>query len=105
MSVASFPVTRIVVDHRERSSGVPELLAAHDRVDLSFAELAIGDYVVDDRVIFERKTIDDFAKSIIDTRLFRQASRLNRASHRSAFIIEGRFVVAQIGAPTARTRQ
>lgn len=61
-------LTRIVVDSRERRSGLPELLASHDHVDLSFAELAVGDYVVDDRAVFERKTVDDFAKSIVDTR-------------------------------------
>jgi ERCC4-type nuclease len=83
------PVTRIVADHRERASGVPERLAALDLVDVVFADLPIGDYVVDGRVVFERKTIEDFAASIIDTRLFRQASRLHRAPFRSAFLVEG----------------
>ena len=31
---------------------------------VSFADLATGDYIVDDRAVFERKTFDDFAKSM-----------------------------------------
>jgi len=92
-------ITEIVADHRERSSGVPDLLAGHDRVDVIYADLAVGNYVVDQRVVFERKTLDDFAKSIIDTRLFRQASQLRRSSLRGAVIIEGCFVPAEIPVP------
>ncbi len=84
-------VIRVVADHRERPSGVPELLALRAGVDVSFARLPVGDYKIDDRILFERKTIGDFAESIIDTRLFRQASRLSRGTLKPALILEGSF--------------
>jgi ERCC4-type nuclease len=88
---------QIVVDHRERASGVPDVLGSLDTVELRFAELETGDYLIDDQLVVERKTVEDFAKSIVDTRLFRQASRLRQASCRSALIIEGRLSAAEIG--------
>lgn len=96
---AGTALTRIVVDARERRSGVPELLESHDHVELSFANLSVGDYIVDDRAVFERKAVADFAKSIVDTRLFRQASRLARAPQRAAFIIEGTLAGARARVP------
>jgi ERCC4-type nuclease len=87
---------RIVADHRERGSGVPDLLAGVEGVDLTIAELKLGDYLIEDRVLVERKTISDFAASIIDTRLFRQASRLRRSEYRGVFLIEGTFEESEI---------
>lgn len=86
-------VVHIVIDHREQASGVPGALKLRDDVDVSFAQLSVGDYVVDDNVVFERKTINDFATSLLDARLFRQATRLARVQmpKRTAFIIEGGF--------------
>jgi ERCC4-type nuclease len=80
---------RIVADHRERPCGIPDLLVTMGSVDVEVAHLTVGDYVIDDRVVIERKTIDDFAVSIIDERLFRQASMLLRSPYRSALLIEG----------------
>jgi ERCC4-type nuclease len=71
---------QIVVDHRERASGVPDVLGSLDTVELRFAELETGDYLIDDQLVVERKTVEDFAKSIVDTRLFRQASRLRHVT-------------------------
>lgn len=81
----------IIVDHRERACKVPEFLAKIGNAELSFTQLLVGDYVVDNLVLFERKTIKDFAQSIIDARLFRQAVRLNRAQMKTAIILEGSF--------------
>ncbi len=99
MPAGKHRVTRIVADHRERASGVPDLLRQQGGVNVSFADLATGDYIVNERAVFERKTLDDFAKSIIDTRLFRQASRLRRTSLRAAVIVEGRYLPSEIGVP------
>ncbi len=86
-------VVNAVIDHREKASGVPELLALGSDVDVSFAQRSVGDYVIDNRVVFERKTIDDFAHSIVDGRLFRQATSLAHIQMptRIALIVEGSF--------------
>jgi DNA excision repair protein ERCC-4 len=68
---------------------VPQALAHSGRADLRFQRLAIGDYCVDGSVIFERKTAVDFANSLVDGRLFRQASRMASSSLRTAYILEG----------------
>ena len=41
--------------------------------DVSVESLGVGDYLFDDEVVFEYKTVDDFIKSIKDGRVFNQA--------------------------------
>jgi len=81
---------RIVIDHRETKGGVAKVL---DRLgmELSFAALEIGDYVVSDRLAVERKRTDDFASSLIDGKrnLFAQLSDLARVYEKPVLIIEG----------------
>jgi DNA excision repair protein ERCC-4 len=80
---------QVVADDRERPSGIPGLLAAQTDVDLRVERLPVGDYLVDDSVVIERKTAVDFAQSIVDGRLFAQASRLASGQRRPAIIIVG----------------
>jgi Fanconi anemia group M protein len=81
---------RIVIDHRETKSGVAKVL---DRLgmELSFAALEVGDYVVSDRLAVERKRTDDFTSSLIDGKrnLFAQLSNLARVYEKPVLIIEG----------------
>jgi DNA excision repair protein ERCC-4 len=81
--------TQVIADHRESKSGVGECLAALPDVRLRWEKLLIGDYIVGEVAIFERKTASDFAASLIDQRLFSQAKRLADQPLRAAFIIEG----------------
>ncbi len=88
--VRRIAIRRIVVDHRERPSGVPTALAAHPNVEITIHHLSLGDYRVDDTLIVERKTLTDFAQSVRDGRLFAQASRLTRVKRaRPCLILEG----------------
>jgi Fanconi anemia group M protein len=48
----------IVIDRREMRSHVAKTLERLG-VKLTFKTLLVGDYVVSDRIAFERKTIDD----------------------------------------------
>jgi ERCC4-type nuclease len=86
--VSAQPV-HIVVDHREKPSGVHEHLLELPDVTVEFRELPFGDYWVDDQLIVERKTMRDFAESIIDRRLFVQAGRLAQRIERVVFLVEG----------------
>jgi DNA excision repair protein ERCC-4 len=76
------------VDERERNSKVPQFLMEKG-VTVIFKFLDVGDYVVSDRIGIERKTAIDFAKSIVDGRLFDQASRLLQAFEKAIIVIEG----------------
>ena len=79
----------IIADDREGKSSVTASLEKMEGVDLTVARLATGDYRVDDRLLFERKTLQDFARSIVDGRLFRQMVRLANSSCRGVLVLEG----------------
>src|SRR3990172_9234708 len=80
----------IIVDDRERRGGVVGALRASENFDVAARRLAVGDYLVDDRFLIERKTLPDLTLSIQSGRLFRQALRLAQVSHlRPALILEG----------------
>lgn len=41
--------------------------------DVSVESLPVGDYIFEDKIVFEYKRLDDFVKSIIDGRVFNQS--------------------------------
>ncbi len=80
---------RIVIDHREMRSGVAEALYKLG-ADIEIATLEIGDYVVSDRVAFERKTVDDVFTTLFERReLFSQLMDMSRSYRLPILIIEG----------------
>ncbi|MGC9307225.1 MAG: ERCC4 domain-containing protein [Thermoplasmatota archaeon] len=78
----------IVVDHRERCSGIAALLRAHD-VDVQEEQLPVGDYIISERIAVERKRATDFLDSLVGQRLFDQVGRLADAYPRPILVIEG----------------
>ena len=83
------PLIPIFIDDRERASPLPAELARSGVFALEVKRLALGDYLVDGRFLFERKTLPDLALSIQDGRLFRQALRLAQSPLRAGLILEG----------------
>lgn len=83
------PLTTIVADHREMASGLIDILKQMPGVEVRVEQLPLGDYLVNGVCLFERKTLQDFAKSLIDGRLFSQATRLAAGRVRAAIILEG----------------
>ena len=79
----------IVADDRERASGVIELFRSIPAVSVRIERLAAGDYLTDRRILFERKTLQDFAVSIVDGRLFKQMLTLMKSKFRAVLILEG----------------
>ena len=70
------------VDLSERNAAVLDLARACEDFDVQMVDLPIGDYFIDSGVVVERKTYADFATSLVDGRLFRQAAALARSPHR-----------------------
>lgn len=83
---------RIVVDERERPSGIPGLLHSAG-VSIDFAQLAVGDYVVSPEVAVERKTVHDLVSSIYDGRLYVQCSELVKHYAKPIVVIQGDIAV------------
>jgi DNA excision repair protein ERCC-4 len=81
-------LVHILADDRERKSGVIESLLEIENVEVDIKRLSIGDYQINNRVIAERKTLKDFALSIIDGRLFNQVARLANSRSQGVLILE-----------------
>lgn len=86
--LVGFMSMTIVADFREKPSGVISLLQGRG-MDVAVKKLSWGDYIVNNRVTIERKTGTDFLISLIDGRLFKQASNLKRFCMHPVFLIEG----------------
>ncbi len=79
---------KVICDSRERNTTVIKELM-NKGVELGFERLDLGDYICSDQIVVERKTEDDFVKSIIDKRLFTQAKALVESCAKPVMIIEG----------------
>jgi DNA excision repair protein ERCC-4 len=78
----------VLYDHREELSGVPAVLADHG-IGVEPRQLPVGDYVLSDRLVVERKTGQDLAASIKDRRLFEQVERMAEAYPAVVLVVEG----------------
>lgn len=79
---------RMVIDEREKKSGIPDLLRAVG-VKIELTNLPIGDYIVAPETVVERKSISDFISSVFDGRLFDQCNRLKEHFENPAILLEG----------------
>lgn len=79
---------RIVVDERERSSNIPELLKNAGAI-IDFTQLKVGDYIVSSETAIERKTVRDLVSSIYDGRLFLQCSDLVKYYQKPLLVVQG----------------
>ena len=81
---------RIEVDYREKPSEILVVLHNSNDVIVEEKKLSLGDYLINGHIVVERKTTKDFIVSIIDGRLFNQASRLKKFVEKPIIVIEGR---------------
>jgi ERCC4-related helicase len=78
----------VIVDSRELGAIVTRELSKLGAVVRSDT-LSVGDFVLSDKVVVERKDVDDFASSIIDGRLFEQVARLKETYQKPIILVEG----------------
>lgn len=78
----------IYCDTREQASSVVRELSELGAM-VKVKQLEIGDYVLSDDVIVERKTTEDFLQSMIDGRLFHQLIKMNENYKMPLVLIEG----------------
>ena len=80
-------IARIVIDQRESTEYDKLLTAAGCACERQ--TLSVGDFVLSQRLVAERKSRTDFENSIIDGRLFEQAARLVSTYERVVIVVEG----------------
>jgi len=87
---------QVIVDHRERSSGIKKELIKQG-IEVIEKQLPYADFIIKTKdlnnnilnVGIEKKTINDFLNSIIDKRLINQIMELKKNFDISLLIIEG----------------
>nr|WP_320160400.1 DEAD/DEAH box helicase [uncultured Methanoregula sp.] len=79
---------KIVIDDRETSSKVVELLSTMEAA-IRLERLPTGDYAIGDRILVERKTARDFVDTLINRDLLGQIKTMAEAVPRPVLIIEG----------------
>ncbi len=90
MPILSNTKITLKIDYREqRSSIVSEIEKITNQFDIEIKQLPIGDYIIGDKIIIERKTITDFLASIKNGRIFQQAYRMENSSCFPLLILEG----------------
>ncbi|MFC6827133.1 DEAD/DEAH box helicase [Halopelagius fulvigenes] len=81
----------IVVDQRELDSSIAKDLSTRDGIETRLETLAVGDYVLSDRVAVERKSVADFLDTLVgeERSIFEQIGDLSRAYARPILVLEG----------------
>ncbi len=81
--------TTVIADDREAFADVVQHLFARPDCEVIIRRLRLGDYLVAERLLVERKRWPDLVASIVDGRLFRQACRLAGSPLPTALLLEG----------------
>ena len=79
----------ILLDYREKNKALIDCLSNNSTIKFERGKLKVGDFLVANQLLVERKTIKDLVASIKDGRIFQQAARLTSSSKYSMIILEG----------------
>ena len=81
----------IVADQRELDSHIARDLSTRGGIETRLETLEVGDYVLSDRVVVERKAVDDFLETLVggDRSMFELVGAAARHYARPVVVIEG----------------
>ncbi|WP_276299551.1 DEAD/DEAH box helicase [Halorussus lipolyticus] len=81
----------IVADQRELDSTIARDLSTREGIETRLETLSVGDYVLSDRVVVERKSVGDFLDTLTggDRSMFEQVGDATRHYARPVVILEG----------------
>jgi Fanconi anemia group M protein len=81
----------IVADQRELDSHIARDLSTREGITTRLETLEVGDYVLSDRVVVERKSVSDFLDTLLgeDRSMFEQVKDATRNYARPVVVIEG----------------
>ena len=70
---------KLMIDNRESNTRIESARQFfQDDYDIETDNYPVGDYIFDNKVVFEYKTANDMISSVIDNRVFRQAERMKQ---------------------------
>lgn len=84
----SEPSLHIRVDTREKGK-IIQRLEGLSGVTLEFVEMDVGDYVLPNGVVIERKSATDLILSVVDQSLWEKVAKLKAQYERVVYIVEG----------------
>ncbi|MEY7849318.1 DEAD/DEAH box helicase [Natrarchaeobius sp. A-rgal3] len=81
----------IVADQREMDANIARDLSRREEIEIRLETLDVGDYVLSDRVVVERKSVADFVDSLVggDRSVFEQVGAMTRHYSRPIVVVEG----------------
>ncbi|MFC4436156.1 MULTISPECIES: DEAD/DEAH box helicase [Natrialbaceae] len=87
----------VVADQREMDANIARELSRRDEYEVRLETLDVGDYVLSDRVVVERKSVADFVDSLVggERSVFEQVGAMGRHYARPIVIVEGEGLYEQ----------
>ncbi|NUB90045.1 DEAD/DEAH box helicase [Haloterrigena sp. SYSU A121-1] len=81
----------VVADQREMDANIARDLSRREEIEVRLETLDVGDYVLSDRVVVERKSVADFVDSLVggDRSVFEQVGAMARHYSRPIVVVEG----------------
>ena len=77
---------KIIIDHREPEGIITKIRELG--IEIEIQQLQLGDYLLSDQVVIERKRGRDFIQSLYDGRLFEQMTRVTEEYDKVIIILE-----------------
>ncbi|TYL39747.1 Hef nuclease [Natronococcus pandeyae] len=87
----------VVADQREMDANIARELSRREEYEVRLETLDVGDYVLSDRVVVERKSVADFVDSLVggDRSVFEQVGAMGRHYARPIVVVEGEGLYEQ----------
>ncbi|SIR93974.1 DEAD/DEAH box helicase [Natronorubrum thiooxidans] len=81
----------VVADQREMDATIARELSKREQIEIRLETLDVGDYILSDRVVVERKSVADFVDSLVngDRSVFEQVGAMARHYSRPIVVVEG----------------
>ncbi len=78
---------KLMIDNREDKKRINSATRFFSTYAVSTEQLSIGDYVFDNKIVFEYKTPSDMINSIMDGRIFRQSQHMKQYPYSFVIIV------------------
>ncbi len=87
----------VVADSREMDANIARELSKREGIEVRLETLEVGDYVLSDRAVVERKSTADFVDSLVggDRSVFEQVGAMARGYGRPIVVVEGEGLYEQ----------